>query len=64
MSGQTTDAPVATLSQDAELETRIWLAYYKAIDSKDPKDWSAFSALAKQRSPQMIARMEKRQGIE
>ena len=51
------------LSRDSELEARIWIAYYKAIASKKPEDWSAFSSLVKQRSPEYIASMEKAQGI-
>lgn len=56
--------PTVDKQQAAELETRIWLQYYKAIASKDPQDWSAFTSLVRMRSPQQVSRMERAQGIE
>ena len=52
-----------TPNHDAELETRIWLAYYKAIDSKKSEDWSAFTSLVRQRRPERVSAMEKRLGL-
>jgi hypothetical protein len=49
---------------DAELETRIHVAYYKALSEWDRESWGELVRLIKQRSPEQVKRMEQRMGLE